>query len=143
MPIREKLVVSIFLAGTALAGRRVSAATAVDLERFTVDLLANRLCRGSRVALRKGDGAKFSDILAFLPGLMPLSPRQAAARSVPLRVAQRRGQVIKQFTAVRAAVEIATVIAFATVAHSNRITCLFRLFDVCETVAVKNFAEAL
>ena len=116
MPNRVKaLIVLMIVAGTCSVvwATRFPGHTWI---RFAVYLVAVLLSSGMKVAMPKGDGTMAVNFPFILLGIVQLSPGQAIALAALSVIAQCRIRVIKPFTFVQIAFNVANVITATALA---------------------------
>ena len=116
MPNRVKTLITLMIvAGTCSAIWSVRFPGQTWL-RFAVYLIAVLLSSGMKVAMPKGDGTMAVNFPFILLGIVQLSPGQAVALAALSVIAQCRIKVIKPFTFVQIAFNVANVITATVVA---------------------------
>ncbi len=116
MVLRVKLFVGLMLVAAVLAVRWASGYSSHHWIRFAVYLAAVLLSSGFKVAMPKRDGTMSVNFPFILLGIVELSPGQAIAMAALSVAVQCRIKVLKPFTFVQIAFNIANVMVATAVA---------------------------
>ncbi len=126
MAPRVKVLIALMIALAACSVRWSAGYPGHAWLRFTVYLIAVMLSSGMKVAMPKGDGTASVNFPFILLGIVQLSPGQTMAMAALSVLAQCRFKVIKSFTLVQVAFNVAntvtaTAIAWATFAFAGKL----------------------
>jgi diguanylate cyclase (GGDEF)-like protein/putative nucleotidyltransferase with HDIG domain len=126
MALRVKILIALMLVLAASAVRWSAEYPAHTWLRFAVYLVAVMLSSGMKVAMPKGDGTASVNFPFILLGIVQLSPGQTIAMAALSVLAQCRFKVIKSFTLVQIAFNVAntmtaTAVAWATFAYASKL----------------------
>lgn len=116
MPNRVKLAIAIMLLAAWLGLRWSFSFAGHDWLRFFVYLAAILLSSGMKVAMPKGEGTMSVNFPFILLGIVQLAPDQAIALAALSVFAQCRIKVLKPFTLIQTAFNVANVVVSTALA---------------------------
>src|ERR1700676_106143 len=116
MSIRVKLLIAFEILAAGISIKMAAAYPSHSWFRFTVYLIAVLLSSGFKVAMPKGDGSMTLNFPFILLSLVQFSIGQAIALAALSVFAQCRFKVMRKFTFIQIAFNVANVVTSTTLA---------------------------